>query len=278
MVTAGVKAETMQAVSWLALVAGNSRLHWALFRQNHLQRVWHTPHFSADQVSQLIHSQFNFQQLSLDRVRSELPALNLAQPLLQIASVVPEQQQLWATYPSKQVIGLEQVPLNGMYPGFGLDRALALWGAITKVGAPVLVIDGGTALTLTAADADYRLMGGAILPGLGLQLRSLNHSTAALPEVRLPEPGTTSTIALPARWARNTSEAIASGILHSLTAGLRDFLEDWWQRFPGSPVVLTGGDSDRLYHYLNLRFPEVESHLQRDPVLIFRGIQSLSRE
>lgn len=267
----------MQTTSWLALVVGNSRLHWALFQQNRLQRVWHTPHFSPEQVSQLIHHQFNFQKLSLGRVES-LPALNLAQPLVQIASVVPEQQQLWANYAGQQVIGLEQVPLAGMYPGFGLDRALALWGALTRVGGPVLVIDAGTALTLTAGDADQRLIGGAILPGLGLQLQSLNHSTAALPEVRLPEPGVTSVIALPARWARNTSEAIASGILYSLTAGLRDFLEDWWQGFPGSSVVLTGGDSDRLYHYLSLRFPELESCLKLDPVLIFTGIQSLSRE
>lgn len=55
----------------------------------------------------------------------------------------------------------------------------------------ILVIDAGTALTFTAADADQRLVGGAILPGLGLQRSSLAQKTATLPRVELlPSPST----------------------------------------------------------------------------------------
>lgn len=53
---------------------------------------------------------------------------------------------------------------------------------------PVLVIDCGSALTFTAADASGRLAGGAILPGVRLQLAVLGSRTAQLPsDVVLPD-------------------------------------------------------------------------------------------
>ena len=73
----------------------------------------------------------------------------------------------------REFIGLEDIPLEGLYPSLGVDRALALWGAGATWGFPCLVIDGGTALTLTGGNGDGFLVGGAILPGLRLQLQSL---------------------------------------------------------------------------------------------------------
>ena len=95
-------------------------------------------------------------------------------------------------------------------------------GAGETYGYPVLVIDGGTALTITGIDANRRLIGGAILPGLRLQLRSLSVGTAALPEIILPQQ-------LPPRWSNNTPDSIASGILYTVSAGISDFIQDWQQ-------------------------------------------------
>jgi type III pantothenate kinase len=62
-----------------------------------------------------------------------------------------------------------------------VDRALAGWGAWRLGGgAPVLVADAGTALSLTRVDGDGRFAGGRLLAGVGLQLRSLHRATAAL--------------------------------------------------------------------------------------------------
>jgi type III pantothenate kinase len=86
--------------------------------------------------------------------------------VLSLASVVPNQTALWQDYSNVHEITLDQVPLQGIYPTLGIDRALALWGAGETWGWPMLVIDAGTALTLTGADANRCLIGGAILPGL----------------------------------------------------------------------------------------------------------------
>jgi len=167
------------------------------------------------------------------------------------------------------VITLEQVPLQGMYSTLGIDRALALWGAGQKWGFPILVIDGGTALTFTGADANRCLVGGAILPGLGLQLATLAGRTGQLPIVDLPQ-------RLPPQYALNTQEAMQSGVIYTLMAGIKDFVEAWWRSFPQGHVVVTGGDRTMLVSYLQFQFPEIAARLSVEPNLIFWGMQSLN--
>lgn len=247
----------MHSSPWLALMIGNSRLHWAEFADRQILQTWDTPHL---EVNQDCHCPLLPSPLASPPNSSEL----------WIASVVPQQTQLWRGYPQAQFMTLDQVPLAGMYPTLGIDRALAVWGAIATIGSPVLVIDAGTALTLTGADAQHRLIGGAILPGLRLQFQSLGQSTAALPDVDWQKSGI-----LPSRWALNTPDAIASGILHTVLAGLRDFVNVWWEEFPASPVVLTGGDGDRLYRYLIAQIPDWVAPLMVDPQLIFWGMRAV---
>ncbi|PZV17294.1 MAG: pantothenate kinase [Leptolyngbya sp.] len=236
------------ADSWTALVIGNSRLHWAEFSGDLLQKTWDTPHVNQNQP-QLQHE-------------------------LWIASVVPSQNQFWQAHPRAHFISLEQVPLQGLYPTLGIDRALALWGAIQTLGSPVLVIDAGTALTFTGANRDL-LIGGAILPGLTLQFQSLNQGTAALPDLHSSFAIRPSSF-FP-RWALTTEAAIASGILHTVLAGLHSFIHDWRQTYPTSAVVLTGGDGDRLYAYLQSLHPDVASSVEVNPQLAFRGIQAIQQ-
>ncbi len=256
--------------SWLALIIGNSRLHWAWFVGDTLQQSWDTNHLSTETVH----------QLTAHRVSTILPQktlpplfvecdLQAANPIpLYLASVVPEQTSLWHTYPDVTIITLEQIPLLGLYPTLGIDRALAVWGAGARLGYPVLVIDAGTALTFTGADTQHQLVGGAILPGLRLQLQSLGKNTAALPAIPLPTQ-------LPPRWARQTPTAIESGVIYTVLAGIRDFVEDWRSHFPHSQIVFTGGDAQVLLTYLQSQYPEIADQFRADPHLIFWGIQSI---
>lgn len=252
--------------AWLALSIGNSRLHWAAFTGTTLCATWDTPHLSAIAAQTLMQTQFDFAQL-LDLELTPLPIWNSFPtniPLV-LASVVPSQAALWQSYPGLQVITLDQIPLQNLYPTLGIDRALALYGAGSEWGFPVLVIDSGTALTFTGANANQGLVGGAILPGLGLQLRSLTQNTAALPPLPLPEK-------LPPRWATQTAEAIQSGVIYTVLAGIRDFVQAWWQEFPDSAIALTGGDSQNLLNYLQVQFPELAEKAIAEPNLIFWGI------
>lgn len=259
--------------SWLAVVIGNSRTHWAGFRGNNLEEAWETGHLEKKAIERLIARGFDFKVWGDKgwKVPNWQPCSD--NPPVWIACVVPKQQEFWQNYSQAHFITLEEIPLKGTYPTLGIDRALALWGAGTQLGWPVLVIDAGTALTFTGGEYNGKLVGGAILPGLGLQLRSLQQGTAALPLVEM------SLAALPpVRWALNTENAIVSGVIYTLLAGIRDFIEAWWQKFPESAITLTGGDHVFLFNCLQVLYPEIAARVRAEPYLIFWGMRALLSE
>lgn len=254
---------------WLGLVIGNSRYHWGGFRGGQCCLIDHRPHPSLEVVRSL-----TADPLNLESWRCLLPDLagwlrpEGLPPELWLASVVPDQSIAWQSYPGIHIMTLEELALPEVYPTLGIDRALALLGAIAAYGAPVLVVDGGTALTFTAADAAGEFAGGAILPGLGLQLQALGRSTAQLPQVQVQG-------VFPDRWARNTEAAISSGVMYTLLASIRDFAIDWQQRFPARAIVLTGGDGALLYEGLLQQNSELTPWLKWEPDLIFTGIKTI---
>ncbi|MDJ0660543.1 MAG: pantothenate kinase [Crocosphaera sp.] len=240
---------------WLGLMIGNSRLHWGYFQGKILQNTWDTNH---------IHQVVNFLHLPHNCLLAHLsPTL----PLM-VASVVSSQTQLWQNYKKFKLIKLEDIPLNNLYATIGIDRALAALGAGERYQFPCLVIDAGTALTFTGIDSDRNFIGGAILPGLKLQVDSLSNQTAALPNIELPKK-------LGDRWANNTEDAIMSGILYTVLSGLKTFIDDWLIKYPNSKIVLTGGDAEKLYDYWQQVNYEQWENLIVDQNLIFWGMRSL---
>ncbi len=261
---------------WLALIIGNSRWHWGAFADGgHDSGVgdrwlgaWHTAHLSAAQVDKLHRGHFAlsaWQQLGIETALPSSADLG-DHPEIWLASVVDAPLTWLATYPNVHPIKTEQVPLQNTYATLGVDRALALVGAGDVWGWPVLVIDCGTALTFTAG-ADQRLIGGAILPGLRSQFRALHTHTDRLPALEFnPE-------IWPQRWATNTAEAIASGILHTQLAGIRDFIQAWQTDWPQGAIVLTGGDSAIVYHAIKQQPPPLAQQVRVDPDLGFWGLR-----
>ncbi|MEA5470868.1 pantothenate kinase [Spirulina sp. 06S082] len=239
---------------FLILVIGNSRSHFGYFAGEKLVKTWDTEHISQPVTA----------------IPRELLPLGIPQKFseslpLYFASVVPEQTRLWQSYTHSKEITLEHLPLEGIYPTMGIDRALAAYGAVKSWDSPALVIDGGTALTLTGIEENYKLVGGAILPGLRSQFLALSQTTAVLPDVILPSQ-------LPARWSLNTEEAIASGIVYTILAGIREFIMDWWEDFPEGRVIFTGGDGVWLAKILPSFYPEFVGKIEVDLDLIFKGI------
>ncbi|BAZ42163.1 Baf family transcriptional activator [Calothrix sp. NIES-4101] len=254
--------------TWLALIIGNSRSHWGLFTDKTLISAWDSSHISVDAVQELATSR-KISKLFSGGDFSEIPiSLPTHFEQIAIASVVPRQTEIWQNYTNIKIITLPDVPLKGMYPTLGIDRALALYGAGNNWGFPILVIDAGTALTFTAANHHQEFIGGAILPGLGLQLATLANQTGQLPNVELPQQ-------LPQRLAMNTQEAIQSGVIYTLVAGIKDFVETWWCDFPNGKVIMTGGDSERIHAYWRSHDPHTSDRIRVERNLILWGMREL---
>jgi type III pantothenate kinase len=247
----------------IGLSIGNSRYHWAWFLNTKLQSSWDTAYLTPVGAASPLENRFS-ESLPID-LRSIINADRLDLIPIYLVSVVPSQTLIWQHLPQVKSITLANIPLLDLYSTLGIDRALAVFGAGETYGYPVLVVDGGTALTITGVDGDRHLVGGAIMPGLRLQICSLYTGTAALPEIVLPQQ-------LPPRWSDNTPGAIASGILHTVSAGISDFIRDWQQLFPASQIVLTGGDGELLAGYLQL---DSIVRVKYDRDLLFHGLSAI---
>ncbi|MGD1865827.1 MAG: pantothenate kinase [Phormidesmis sp.] len=275
-----------RGVNWLALVIGNTRLHWGYFYRDRLLETWHTPHLTLATIRQLQRTNFKAKTWQSIATKNKIgfPSAKVSSSEIWIASAVPAQMALWRAPEISESMSVHQIershiPLANIYETLGIDRAVNLLGAGQLSGWPVVVIDGGTALTFTAGaicQGNPGVYGGAILPGLRLQHESLAQKTAALGEHMPSESSSNSP--LPARWAVDTEGAIASGLAYSITATLVDYLTDWWQKFANGKAIITGGDAPLLHRYLQQRTPEVASRVLMNQELMFYGMQRYRRE
>jgi type III pantothenate kinase len=122
----------------------------------------------------------------------------------------------------------------------GVDRVLGVAAAYEQLGHACVVVDAGTAITVNVCDDAGAFLGGAIAPGLRVQLSSLARTTAQLPEVGPSAPvGVVGT---------STEQAI----LHGVYSGARGLVREVVERFAGElshwpEVIVTGGDGAELY-------------------------------
>jgi pantothenate kinase type III len=76
---------------------------------------------------------------------------------------------------------------DGCYDTLGVDRAASVYCAYHCFNTPVLVLDGGTALTYTACDGKGKLMGGGISLGFLSRFRALADYCGKLPLIDFEE-------------------------------------------------------------------------------------------
>ena len=87
--------------------------------------------------------------------------------------------------------------------------------AVRKYGAPLIVVDFGTATTFNVIDAKGEFIGGVIAPGIKGSLDSLVNGTAKLPRVEIERPANV--------IGKNTVTNMQSGIVYGF-AGLVEYL------------------------------------------------------
>lgn len=104
---------------------------------------------------------------------------------------------------------------------------------------PVVVVDFGTALTLTTVDSDGSVLGASIAPGLVTAVNALFGNTAKLPQVELKVP--------PTAIGRNSQESIRSGIMFGYAGMVKAIIERTEQELGREVfVIATGGLSQTI--------------------------------
>ena len=114
------------------------------------------------------------------------------------------------------------------------DLIVSSVAAMTYYGAPVIVVDMGTATTIVVIDKEGCYKGGAIVPGLKLSYASLASGTSLLPDISILPPKKV--------VATNTVDCMRSGAVYGTASLLDGMIERMEEELGYScTVVATGG-------------------------------------
>ena len=137
------------------LLIGNSRLHWALRKDNSYE-FFHTL------FDQRFPENINLKQLAWASVGKYSTSKLL----------------------NNNEISINNLTLKNMPSHIGIDRALACFAAHkiieNKYKKNILIIDLGTTVSITKIDNKGNLIGGQLLPGFTTQLKSMDENTKNL--------------------------------------------------------------------------------------------------
>jgi type III pantothenate kinase len=140
----------------------------------------------------------------------------------------------------------------------GADRIVNSVAAVAAAGAPVIVVDFGTATTFDVVDSSGAYVGGAIAPGVETSAGALFRQAARLAAVDLGPPQRV--------IGRNTRESVQAGLLLGEAAMVDGLVRRMWLEMGAEcPVIATGGLAE-------LMAPLCETIGLVDPDLTLRGL------
>lgn len=130
---------------------------------------------------------------------------------------------------------------------------------------PTVIINMGTATTITVVDKDGNYIGGAIMPGVNTSLNALTDKTSLLPGIEIMAPSKA--------IANETVESMQSGIVYG-SAGAIDGIIDHFEtesKVPFASIVATGG----LGHLIE---PYCRHDIILDDDLLIKGLEVIYRK
>ena len=144
--------------------------------------------------------------------------------LWHLASLELTPKTLWG-------VGIDYPKPNSIGP----DRLANAVAARHRFGAPVVVVDFGTAVTFDVVNARGDYVGGIIAPGLAAMTDYLHEKTALLPRIRIRE--------FSRAVGKSTEEAMLVGAVHGYRGLVQGLIAELKRELRARrlPVIATGG-------------------------------------
>lgn len=240
---------------------GNTNIVCGIYKGEDLVHHWRistSKTKTEDEYAMLINSLFEHVDLSFDDISG-----------IVVSSVVPSimfaLERLCEKYfnQSPMVIG------PGIKTGLdiktdnpkeiGADRIVNAVAALHLYGAPLVVVDFGTATTYCSINEHGQYSGGAIAPGINISMEALIANASKLPRIEIMK---TADVV-----GRNTVSAMQSGIFYGYVGQVEGIVSRMKSQFNQEPtVVATGGLASLIADEAS-----VIDHV--DPFLTLKGLQ-----
>ena len=218
-------------------------------------------HKTADEFGILFKSLFEYKGISFSDIKGVI-----------ISSVVPPVISALEEM-SRQYFGMEPIVVGNddyssllamNYPNpkeIGADRIVNAVAAVEKYGAPLIIIDFGTATTFCYIDEERSYSGGMITPGMNISVEALYKKASTLPKIELEAPDNV--------IGSSTVEAMQSGFYYGYISQIDGLVNRMKQQVNLEPTVIaTGG-------FAELIAKESETIHEVDPYLTLNGLYTI---
>ena len=223
----------------LAIDVGNTNVVFGVFQEGTLKAFWRigTQHRrSSDEYGIDCLNLLKYHDIPEDKINQ-----------IMICSVVPPLDTTFNGMCLKY-FGQDPVFIDGTNQGLlkieysppsdvGADRVVNAISAYVRHGAPLIILDFGTATTFDVVDEGGVYLGGSIVPGINLSAEALYGKTARLPKVAISKPLNI--------IGKSTVESIQSGLYYgnlSMIKGVIDAINK--ELGKSTKVIVTGGLMD----------------------------------
>lgn len=251
-------------VKRIAVDIGNSTIACALFDESSLVSKWYHRTDETKAAAASIFEKHEAEGISTVAVSTVVPSAR--------ADLVERLQQNNVT--ATEISLRTQRAITNTYPTLGSDR-VANMTAMKKLyvqgnADAGLVLDFGTATTITAVSESGRMLGGMITLGLKETFRAIYSNTDQLPLLAIEN------VFQPEKinpLATTTNEAIFNGTILAHIALIERWIADSKKRIAGTTIVVaTGG----LSRFLSNAFTDSINYFDAD--LTLKGINLIAEE
>jgi type III pantothenate kinase len=224
-------------INLLVVNVGNTRLAIASFVAGELKFVKRIPHAQSADLAGAVQEAW---QLIADRDSPSVAGASVNPTVMESL----EHTIVQVTQKNVEWIGREiELPINVLTQQpteTGVDRVLNIAAAYEQMGKACVVVDAGSAITIDCCDDTGAFLGGAILPGVEMQLDALHEKTARLPRIKFEPPK--------GDIGESTREAILHGIYHGIRGAVKELVEQYAVKLGTRPdIICTGGDAAALF-------------------------------
>jgi len=220
----------------LVIDVGNTNTSLGVYRGAELLAHWRlttNPQRTVDEYG--VHSrnlfelgEINFKDIEAIAVASVVPPLNYT--VRRMAEVYFQLTPLFVDHTLDTGLKILYQPASDV----GADRIVDAVAAVTKYGAPSIVVDFGTATTFNAINSNGEYLGGVITPGIMISTEALFSRTAKLPRVDIKRPQQV--------IGSTTVAAMQSGLYYGYAGLVDGVLSRMIDELGGTPhIIATGG-------------------------------------
>lgn len=140
----------------------------------------------------------------------------------------------------------------------GSDRVADSVAATNYYPCPLIIIDMGTATTVSVVDADKSFVGGMIMPGLMVSMEALSSKTSQLPQISLDAPKKA--------IGRNTVDCIRSGLIYGNAAAIDGLIGNIEQELGEKCTIISTGGLAKIVT------PLCKREIIEDDKLLLKGL------